>query len=91
LQQSQSFAAGNADYQGFAGHVQHRLGQEKASVDFYQSAARLAPADGRWWLGLGLALEADHRPAEAREAFLRARASGSLNSDLAAVVDQKLR
>jgi MSHA biogenesis protein MshN len=91
LQQSQPFATGNADYQGFAGHVQHRLGHGKESIDFYQAATRLAPADGRWWLGLGLSLEADHRPAEAREAFLRARASGSLNPDLVALVDQKLR
>lgn len=91
LQQSQPFASGNADYQGFAGHVQHRLGHEKESVDFYQAAVRLAPTEGRWWLGLGLSLEADHRAAEAREAFLRARASGSLNADLATVVDQKLR
>jgi MSHA biogenesis protein MshN len=91
LQGSQSFAAGNADYQGFSGHVQHRLGQPKEAIGYYQSAARIAPSDGRWWLGLGLALEADHRAIDAREAFLRARASGSLNADLLAVVDQKLR
>ena len=91
LQGSQSFAAGNADYQGFSGHVQQRLGQPKEAINFYLAATRLAPADGRWWLGLGLALEADHRAADAREAFLRARASGSLNADLLAIVDQKLR
>ena len=91
LQGSQSFAAGNADYQGFSGHVQQRLGQPKEAINFYQAATRIAPADGRWWLGLGLALEADHRTADAREAFLRARASGSLNADLLAIVDQKLR
>lgn len=91
LQSSQSFAAGNADYQGFSGHVQHRLGQPKEAIAYYQAAARIAPSDGRWWLGLGLALEADHRTADAREAFLRARASGSLNADLLAIVDQKLR
>jgi MSHA biogenesis protein MshN len=91
LQGSQSFAAGNADYQGFSGHVQQRLGQPKEAINFYLAATRIAPADGRWWLGLGLALEADHRTADAREAFLRARASGSLNADLLAIVDQKLR
>jgi MSHA biogenesis protein MshN len=91
LQGSQSFAAGNADYQGFSGHVHHRLGQPKEAINFYLAATRIASADGRWWLGLGLALEADHRAADAREAFLRARASGSLNADLLAIVDQKLR
>jgi MSHA biogenesis protein MshN len=91
LQQSLPFAVGSADYQGFAGHVQHRLGRHKESIEFYQAAVRIAPSEGRWWLGLGLALEADHRSPEAREAFQRARASGTLNADLLAVVDQKLR
>lgn len=91
LQVSQPFATGNADYQGFAGHVLYRQGRHKEAVDYYQAAVRMAPADGRWWLGLGLVLEADNRAAEAREAYLRARASASLNADLAAVVDQKLR
>lgn len=91
LQQSLPFAAGSADYQGFAGNVQHRLGRHKESIEFYQAAVRIAPSEGRWWLGLGLALEADHRPPEAREAFQRARASGTLNADLLTVVDQKLR
>lgn len=91
LQQSLPFAAGSADYQGFAGHVQHRLGHHKDAIEFYQAAVRLAPSEGRWWLGLGLALEADHRSPEAREAFQRARASGTLNADLLTVVDQKLR
>lgn len=91
LQQSQPFASGNADYQGFAGHVQLRLGHPKESIEFYQAAVRIAPSEGRWWLGLGLALEADHRQPEAREALQRARASGTLNADLLSVVDQKLR
>jgi len=91
LQQSQPFAVGSADYQGFSGHVQHRLGHHKESIELYQAAVRIAPSEGRWWLGLGLALEADHRQPEAREAFQRARASGTLNADLLVVVDQKLR
>lgn len=91
LQSSEPYANGNADYLGFAGHVLHRLGQHRAAAERYLAATRIAPGEGRWWLGLGLALEADHRGSEAREAFVRARASGSLNPDLAAVVDQKLR
>lgn len=91
LQASQAYAGDNADYLGFHGHVLHRQGQHKAAAETYQAAARIAPGEGRWWLGLGLALEADARQAEAREAFLRARASGSLNADLGALVDQKLR
>lgn len=91
LQGSQAFATGNADYQGFAGFVAHRQGRQKESAEFYQAAVRITPGEGRWWFGLGLALEADQRAAEARDAFLRARASGTLNADLVAIVDQKLR
>lgn len=91
LQNSLSFGSSSADYLGFCGLVQHRLGHQRESAEHYQAAARLAPGDGRWWLGLGLAMEADQRAVEAREAFVRARATGSLNADLSALVDQKLR
>lgn len=91
LQRSLPAAAESADYQGFAAHVLQRLGRGGDAVGHYQAATRLAPGEGRWWLGLGLALDAAEQPAEARDAFLRARASGTLNADLVAIVDQKLR
>ena len=57
----------------------------------YQQATRLAPGDGRWWLGLGLAFDAEGRSSEAREAFLQARQCGNLGAELMAMVEQKLR
>lgn len=91
LQIVQAYATGNADYQGFAGHIQYRLGNPAAAVSFYRAATAASPSDGRWWLGLGLSLEAMQQSAEARDAFQRARATGSLSGDLATLVDQKLR
>jgi MSHA biogenesis protein MshN len=91
LQRSLPFAGGSADYQGFAANVLQRLGRSKEAAEHYQNATRLAPAEGRWWLGLGLVLEADGRAAEARDALLRARASGTLSAELISLVDQKLR
>ncbi|MBL8412817.1 MAG: tetratricopeptide repeat protein [Propionivibrio sp.] len=84
-------AGSNADYQGFMAHVLHRLGRHKEAAEHYQAATRLSPGDGRWWLGLGLALEEEGRVSEAREAFLRARQSGNLGTELSALVEQKLR
>jgi len=91
LVRSQAYAEGNADYAGFQGHLKSRLGAHRQAVAHYQRAARLAPAEGRWWLGLGLALEADGRAADSKEALRRALASGTLANDLAAVAEQHLR
>jgi MSHA biogenesis protein MshN len=88
---SQPAAMGNADYQGFSGHVLQRLGRHKEAIERYLAAARLSPGDGRWWLGLGLSLDAEGRASEAREAFQRARSSGTLSAELATLVDQKLK
>ena len=87
----QHYAEANADYAGFQGHVKSRLGAQRQAIAHYQRATRLAPGEGRWWLGLGLAFEADGRLPEARDALRRAIASGTLNHDLAAVAEQHLR
>lgn len=91
LAYSQGYAEANADYAGFQGHVKSRLGAHRQAIAHYQRATRLAPGEGRWWLGLGLAFEADGRGTEARDALRRAIASGTLNHDLAAVAEQHLR
>ena len=91
LERSLPSGAASADYQGFAGHVAYRLGRHREAVDHYQVATRLVPGDGRWWLGLGLAYDAEGRVNEAREALLRAKASGTLSAELLAVAEQKLR
>ncbi|HLO64886.1 MAG TPA: tetratricopeptide repeat protein [Azonexus sp.] len=91
LARSQGYAEANADYAGFQGHLKSRLGAQRQAVGHYQRATRLAPGEGRWWLGLGLALEADSRLPEAKDALRRAIATGTLNADLAAVAEQHLR
>jgi MSHA biogenesis protein MshN len=84
-------AGSNADYQGFTAHVLQRLGRHNEAAEHYQAATRLSPGDGRWWLGLGLALEDEGRVGEARAAFLRARQAGNLGAELSTLVEQKLR
>ena len=91
LARSQGYAEANADYAGFQGHVKSRLGAQRQAIAHYQRATRLAPGEGRWWLGLGLAFETDGRLPEARDALRRAIASGTLNHDLATVAEQHLR
>jgi MSHA biogenesis protein MshN len=91
LARSQTYAESNADYAGFQGHLKTRLGSHRQAAAHYQRATRLAPNDGRWWLGLGLALEGDGRLPESREALRRALASGNLPAELASVAEQHLR
>lgn len=90
LQESLPAAGASADYQGFAAHLLQRLGRQREAAEYYATASRLAPSDGRWWLGLGLALDAEGRSTEAREAWLRARAAGNLSPELARLLEQKL-
>ena len=85
-------AAGNSpDYLGFSANVLQRLGRHDEAAGQYRKAAQLAPADGRWWLGLGWCLDAQGNLAEAREAFQHARRAGNLSPELLALIDQKLR
>ena len=91
LERSAAHAGRNADYAGFHAFVHYRLGHFREAVALYQNAARLAPGEGRWWFGLGVAFEGEGRQAEAREAFRQAMATGTLQSDLAALAEQKLR
>ena len=91
LQHSEPAAGANADYQGFAGHVLQRLGKPQEAAQHYRRALRSAPDDGRWWLGLGLALDAEGRSDEARDAWQTARRSGKLSPELQRLVEQKLR
>lgn len=91
LQRTLPQAESNADYRGFAGALLQRLQKPKEAILHYQAAVRLKPAESRWWLGLGMALEADGRSAEAREAYQKAQAAGNLGAEGTALVEQKLR
>ena len=91
LQRNAALGERSADYQGFAGALLNRLGRGAEAVERYRAATRLAPSEGRWWAGLGISLEGSGHPAEAREAYLKARSLPGLPADLAHHVDQRLR
>lgn len=57
----------------------------------YEQALRLRPTNATWWLGLGVALDNQGQPRQARQAYARARALGTLRADLSAWLDQKLQ
>lgn len=81
----------SAEYQGFAGALLNRAGRTAEAVEHYRAATRLAPNEGRWWAGLGIALDAAGKGPEAREAYQKARALPGLPADLAQHIEQRLR
>jgi MSHA biogenesis protein MshN len=68
-----------------------RAGRHAEAADGFGAALRASPQQGVWWMGLGISLAADGRTALAREAFGRARASGTLSPELSRYVDSRLR
>lgn len=91
LQRTLPFARQDGEFRGFCGTVLQRLNRSREAVEHFNAALRTNPAEGRWWLGLAMALESDGHPAEGREAYARAKATGSLTPDLAAFAEQKSR
>lgn len=91
LQKGLPYAANEADYHAFMAALLQKLSRHREAIEHYQTAVRLAPQSGVWLMGLGISLQAEGRLAEAQEAFKRAKASNSLNPELLAFVDQRLR
>lgn len=81
----------NADFHAFAAALYQRLGRHKEAIDQYESALRLAPSAGVWWVGLGISFQAAERSKEAVEAYSRAKSAGNLAPELLAFVDQRLK
>lgn len=90
LKRSDAHARGNAEYQALAAAVLQRLSRHTEAAERYRAAIALQPSSGVWLLGLGVSLDALERPAEAVEAFRRARETASLSPALLAFVDQRM-
>lgn len=90
LMRTLPYAAGNGEYHAFLAGVLQREGRAREAAENYQAALKRAPGNGVWWMGLGIALQADKRDAEALAAFARAQASGTLSPELQAFVERRL-
>lgn len=91
LDRQASTARQNPDYQVLHALLLQRAGRNAEAADCYQRALTVRPLEGRWWYGLGRALDADHRDAQARQAYEKARETGNLPSDLQQAVERRLR
>lgn len=81
----------NPDYLAFCGTVLQRLNRNSEAITHYLSALQIKPNEGRWWVGYAIALEAEGKVAEAKEALRRALAVGDLPPEISRFAEQKLR
>ena len=91
LEAGLSDPAAGADYLTTAAAVMARAGRNREAGELYQRALSLGPGNPVWYMGLGLALRAEGRGAEALAAFERARAPKSLSPELQAFVERQVR
>lgn len=84
-------AQASPDYQARLAALLQRQSRHQEAVDYFQAALRLAPGSGVWLMGLGISQQALNRTGEAQDAFRRAKATNTLNPDLLAFVDQRLK
>lgn len=84
-------AGGDADYQGLFAYLLQKQQRPAEAAQRFRVALALRPGEGRWWFGLGLALEAAGQGGDAKDAYAKAREVGNLPADMLGVVEQKLR
>jgi len=80
----------SAEAQGLRAAVLARQGRYAEALPAYEAALRQDPGNASWWLGLGIALDADGQGGLAKQALQRARAIGTLQPDVLAYLDQKI-
>jgi len=91
MQRSLPYAESNPDYRAMMAGILQRANRNREAVEQYQAALRLQPANGVWWMGMGISLQADKRNAEAKVAFQRAKDSGRLTPELQTFVERRLQ
>ncbi|MEO8142870.1 MAG: tetratricopeptide repeat protein [Betaproteobacteria bacterium] len=82
---------GGAEIQSLRGTVLQQLGRHAEAVSAYQNALVGAPQSGAVWIGLAISLESVGRKPDAADAFRRAAATGTLNTEARLYAEQRAR
>jgi MSHA biogenesis protein MshN len=91
LERHAAHASRDADYQSLFAYLLQKQQRPAEAAEHFKAALALRPNEGRWWFGLGTALEAAGNGDGAKLAYTRARETGNLPTEMAAAVEQKLK
>lgn len=91
LEKTLPYGNSQAGYQAFLAALLQRQNRNDEAIAHYQVALQLAPNNGIWLMGYGISLQALKRNADAKIAFQHALDTRTLNPDLQAFVQQKLK
>ena len=91
LEKSLPYAYALAGYQAFYAALMQRQSRHKKAISHFQTALHLSPDNGVWLMGYAISLQAEQRVDEARDAYQRSLESKTLNPELQAFVQQKLK
>lgn len=80
----------DAEYRATLAALLLRLDRPGEAARQYEESLRVEPERGRWWMGLGLALEGEGKTAAARTAYGRALATRDLPEKLVEFVRTKV-
>jgi len=90
MEGSQRAGVENPDYLAFLAALYQRVGKHAEAIKAYNGALTLNPQEGRWWLGMGISLEAAQDWNTAGSAYQRAIESGVLEDKLLAYARERL-
>lgn len=90
MEGSRRAGAENPEYVAFLAALYQRAGKHAEAVKTYSEAVALNPQEGRWWLGMGISLEAVQDRDAAGAAYQRAINSGVLDDKLLQYARQRL-
>lgn len=78
------------DFYGLLAVIYENLGRTSEAGHLYQSLTRVDPTNGRYWLGLAIALERQHNRQQAIEAYTRASRHGN-SFEVSALAEERLK
>ncbi|MGF1876132.1 tetratricopeptide repeat protein [Photobacterium frigidiphilum] len=80
----------NAAYMAMRGALSQQLKNNSMALNSYQKLVKSEPYDGRWWMGLGIALERDSNGEKAKEAYQQALLMGRVSAKSQQFIQQRL-